>query len=280
MLTMATASAAATASSYSTRWRPELNAAVADAALPNATFPSHCALAVVGAGWGGAYLAWRLSVDTNTFNASDVCIFEANGRVGGRIYSIHGLPNFADLAVDVGGYRFQETQRLPADLVWSALKLPTQCYDWQCAQKCEGTTCYVIKDAYGNNHGYATGIETMLGEVEAAAGVGKKGVFFSTRLTKVTPAPLVSPSAARLTFAGGQSVTADTVLLNLPGNAIEGLDKSSLLFAGPANVSRALNSVWTFPSRPAGLQSARPRRRCALTPWRRAHANARGRGRR
>ena len=37
----------------------------------------------------------------------------------------------------MGGYRFQETQRLPADLVWSALKLPTQCYDWECAQSCE-----------------------------------------------------------------------------------------------------------------------------------------------
>ena len=144
---------------FRSRWRPDLGFAVADAtALPDA-LPAHCRLAVVGAGWGGAYFAWRMAVDTKTVDAKDVCVFEANGRVGGRIYSIHGLPNFADLAVDVGGYRFQQTQKLPADLVWKALKLPTQCYDWQCAANCEGTTCYVIKDAYGNNEGYATGID-------------------------------------------------------------------------------------------------------------------------
>ena len=134
--------------SFQTRWNPDLRTTVADAALTddNTEYPKHCDLAVVGAGWGGAYVAYRMAVDTNTVNASRVCVFEANGRVGGRIYSIHGLPNFADVAVDVGGYRFQETQRLPADLVWSALKLPTVCYDWQCATQCEGNTCYVIKD--------------------------------------------------------------------------------------------------------------------------------------
>ena len=83
-----------------------------------------CELAVIGAGWGGVYFAWRLAVDAKLMNASSVCVFEANGRAGGRIFSIHGLPQFAVLAVDVGGYRFQETQRLPADLVWSALELP------------------------------------------------------------------------------------------------------------------------------------------------------------
>jgi hypothetical protein len=78
-----------------------------------------------------------------------------------------GLPNFADITVDVGGYRFQESQKLPADLVWKALELPTTCYDWKCAQACEGVTCYVIKDAYGNNAGYATAIEAMLAKLEA-----------------------------------------------------------------------------------------------------------------
>ena len=215
------------AASFRARWNPASATAIAPAALDSQEqYPDHCSLAVVGAGWGGAYAAWRLAVDTQTVDASKVCIFEANGRVGGRIYSIHGLPHFADLAVDVGGYRFQETQRLPADLVWSALKLPTTCYDWQCAQQCEGTTCYVLKDSYGNNAGYATGIETMLGEVEAAGGPGKQ-VFFASTLTGVSAAPAVSASASTLHFANGQAVTADKVILNLPGNAIQNLAKSA-----------------------------------------------------
>ena len=38
----------------------------------------------MGAGWGGAYTAWRLGVDTNTVAAGSICIFEANSRVGER----------------------------------------------------------------------------------------------------------------------------------------------------------------------------------------------------
>jgi len=239
---------ASVAADFQTRWHAASHTGMASAALDaNVAYPKHCSLAVVGAGWGGAYMAFRLAVDTNTVNATSVCVFEANGRVGGRIYSIHGLPHFADLAVDVGGYRFQQTQRLPADLVWSALELPTACYDWECAQQCEGTTCYVIKDAYGNNAGYATPIEAMLGHVEAA-GAGRQ-VYFASELKKISPAPSVSPSATTLTFGNGQSVTADTVVLNMPSNAIENLDKSSLLFRQPAtpkNVSKLLGEVNTF----------------------------------
>jgi hypothetical protein len=75
--------------------------------------------------------------------------------VGGRIFSIRGLPPAPDLALDAGGYRFIETDLLPAQLVWDAIRLPTSCYVWQCAGGCEGSgNCYVIKDTYGNNFGY------------------------------------------------------------------------------------------------------------------------------
>jgi hypothetical protein len=80
--------AAAQENAFRSNWQPHLQAATADEAV-NVTRPTHCKLAVVGAGWGGAYLAWRLAVDTTTVNASDVCVFEANGRVGGRIFSVH-----------------------------------------------------------------------------------------------------------------------------------------------------------------------------------------------
>jgi protoporphyrinogen oxidase len=62
-----------------------------------------CELAVVGAGWGGVYAAWRLAIDTKTIPARGVCVFEANGRVGGRVFSVRDLPHFGELTIDVGG---------------------------------------------------------------------------------------------------------------------------------------------------------------------------------
>jgi len=223
------------ATRFQSKWRPDLQRAVAVDHEAPTRFPAHCDLAVVGAGWGGAYMAWRLSVDTKTVNASNVCVFEANGRVGGRIFSVRDLPHFGDLAIDVGGYRFQEVQKLPADLVFSALKMPTACYDWSCQAECEGVKCYVIKDSYGNNRGYATVIEEMLGEVEDA-GAGTQ-VYFGARLTGVYAVSAAegaavgaAPKAVQLKFATGESVIADKVVLNLPGNAVNGLDNSSVLF--------------------------------------------------
>ena len=91
---------------FRAKYREEDGRVLADAALhSNADLPRHCDLAVVGAGWGGVYAAWRMSIDTTTVSPDRVCVFEANGRVGGRILSVHGLPHFGDLALDVGGYR-------------------------------------------------------------------------------------------------------------------------------------------------------------------------------
>jgi len=218
--------ASASAWRFQAKWRPELGTAVSDAALEqqklrlalgaNATVPLHCDLAVVGAGWGGAYFAWRMSIDTDTVDPNNVCVFEANGRVGGRIFSMRGLPAAPDLAIDAGGYRFIETDLLPAQLVWNALKLPTACYDWQCAGGCEGDgNCYIMKDAYGNNFGYAWPIEVMLGQIEDM-GDGTQ-VYFGHELTGITPSV---GRTTKLTFSNGASVTASKVLLNIPGNAI------------------------------------------------------------
>lgn len=230
---------------FQSRWDASLGRTRSLATPP--AYPQHCDLAVVGAGWGGAYLAWRLSVDTNTVDASKVCVFEANGRVGGRVFSVRDLPHFGDLTVDVGGYRFQETQKLPADLVFSALKLETACYDYSCQANCEGTVCHVIKDAYGNNRGYATVIERMLGEVEDA-GAGSQ-VFFGALLTAVHAAPAAAGKrATQLVFANGETVTAGKLVLNLPGNAIEGLDPASVIFSDATKQAKEwLGKVAAFP---------------------------------
>jgi len=229
---------------FRAQYRADRHEAVADAALlSSAEAPAHCDLAVVGAGWGGVYSAWRLSIDTQTVKADNVCVFETNGRVGGRIYSIHGLPHFGDLALDVGGYRFIETDLLPASLVWDALKLPTGCYDWQCAGGCEGSAnCYVIQDAYGNNYGYSWPIETMLGQIEDG-GAGQQ-VFFGKTLTNVSAAPLL-PGGVVLHFSDGSKVSASTAILNMPGNAIANLGDASLPLSGATPLeSRTLKSVY------------------------------------
>ena len=84
------ATAAAPDGAFRTRW--DGRRAVAVESKADTSLPTHCDLAVVGAGWGGAYLAWRLSVDDGTTVApAGVCVFEANSRVGGRIYSVRDL---------------------------------------------------------------------------------------------------------------------------------------------------------------------------------------------
>lgn len=68
--------------------------------------PSDCHVAIVGAGIGGVYTAWRLTVDTNTVTANHVCIFEAKSRPGGRIATVRSpIPGFEDFTVDLGAYR-------------------------------------------------------------------------------------------------------------------------------------------------------------------------------
>lgn len=220
---------------------------IADAAKMPSIMPSHCKLAVVGAGWGGAYAAWRLAIDdAKQLGPSDVCVFEATNRVGGRVYSVHDLPGFGDMALDVGGYRFKEYDLLPAQLVWDPLKLPTACYDYNCSAQCEGANCYVIKDAYGNNAGYATPIETMLGQIEDE-GEGQQ-VFFGKQLSGIYAAAPASRQV-RLRFDDNSTVVADKVVLNIPGTALENLDKSSVIFTKSSKqAKKALNNVRRTPA--------------------------------
>lgn len=49
-----------------------------------------CDITIAGGGAGGIYSAWRLVKDVGVAGSS-ICIFEADTRLGGRIYSIRGL---------------------------------------------------------------------------------------------------------------------------------------------------------------------------------------------
>lgn len=71
----------------------------------NSTLPNpKCKLAVIGAGSGGLYTAMRL-LEEKRVNGTDICIFEATDRVGGRLYSLRGFGPENDISVDAGGYR-------------------------------------------------------------------------------------------------------------------------------------------------------------------------------
>ena len=130
-----------------------------------------CDLAVVGAGPGGAYVAWRYALARPS---STVCIFEQNTRVGGRVHSMRGQGPKEDLVVEAGAYRFATNETcihfknlsmciytpILKHLILDALKLPTKAYDpvvgaWD-------HVLHVITDSHGHDAGYKTFVEAMV----------------------------------------------------------------------------------------------------------------------
>ena len=59
-------------------------------------------VAVVGGGVSGVYSAWRLAASGR---AGTVCVFEASGRIGGRLLSVTP-PGIPDARVELGGMRY------------------------------------------------------------------------------------------------------------------------------------------------------------------------------
>ena len=57
-------------------------------------------VAIIGAGVGGTYAAWRL----RTRNLS-ITMYELSDRVGGRMHTVH-FPNTPDINVELGAMRF------------------------------------------------------------------------------------------------------------------------------------------------------------------------------
>lgn len=143
-----------------------------------------CDVSVVGAGWAGAYLAWRLSADVSGFKDSvheagaagvrAVCLFEAYRRPGGRTYSVR----IGDYVVDAGAYRFAGDMHLPADLI-RALGFLRNCYDPTCKDDdVSGEVPWPyeeplskIVDFAGRHLGYGSAIDKMLDQVTLAGGV-------------------------------------------------------------------------------------------------------------
>ncbi|HEY6831576.1 MAG TPA: NAD(P)/FAD-dependent oxidoreductase [Pseudolabrys sp.] len=66
-------------------------------------------IAIVGAGVGGLYTAWRLLEGGRA--PGGIGIFEASGRVGGRLFSV-AMPGTSGIAAEFGGMRFPASQAL------------------------------------------------------------------------------------------------------------------------------------------------------------------------
>mmetsp|Transcript_86494 Transcript_86494/g.253157 ORF Transcript_86494/g.253157 Transcript_86494/m.253157 type:complete len:521 (-) Transcript_86494:147-1709(-) len=191
-----------------------------------------CKVGIVGAGWGGIYVSWRLGVDTGPekggVDAKDICIFEAYGRPGGRTYDTH----VSDYLVDVGAYRFAGDMHLPADLIETALKLPSVCYDPTCTDDdVRGEVVWPyneplrkVVDFAGRNAGYGAPLELMLGQLRSAGA----RVQFGAELSGVEQAA----EGWRLHFLSGSSAEVGSLVLNVPRivlSRVTGLQKA---FAG------------------------------------------------
>eukprot|EP01059_Diplonema_ambulator_P000994 TRINITY_DN1076_c0_g1_i1.p1 TRINITY_DN1076_c0_g1~~TRINITY_DN1076_c0_g1_i1.p1 ORF type:complete len:479 (+),score=172.71 TRINITY_DN1076_c0_g1_i1:48-1484(+) len=208
----------------------------AAAAASDFDIPASCKVSIVGSGYSGSYFAWRLAVDTHRYKASDVCVFEANDRVGGRVYTVRDYPEMEDLEIELGAYRFDSEDKLPADLITKALRLDSRCYGNNCTGvSCHwwsnrADTCMKVADIYGNAR-YSQVIETMLEQLKSAGaqvfrGVTVKGVHEGSGIVWRT-----GKKRAVLTFVGRpERVQTDVVLVNSPLSAMSLFDSDSVMF--------------------------------------------------
>lgn len=80
------------------------------ASLAQAGATIHCNVAVIGAGAGGLHTAYQLSKLPKSNPLSNVCVFEKENRVGGRIYDVALDPSQPEKVFGMGALRVMETQ--------------------------------------------------------------------------------------------------------------------------------------------------------------------------
>jgi hypothetical protein len=173
-------------------------------------------------------------VDEKRFRGSDLCIFEASQRFGGRTYTIfgHELPELKGLNLDIGAYRFAFQQHLPADLLRGPLNMSTTCYIPSCKPEPldDNLVLHKLVDpSTGDSAGYGSALVAMMKQLSA------KGVqmFLGHKLDAIHGS---GPRGAELVWATeGQQGSVTTyaeegVLLNLPRHALQALRPDSVIF--------------------------------------------------
>eukprot|EP00929_Paragymnodinium_shiwhaense_P114667 TRINITY_DN83133_c0_g1_i1.p1 TRINITY_DN83133_c0_g1~~TRINITY_DN83133_c0_g1_i1.p1 ORF type:complete len:535 (+),score=122.97 TRINITY_DN83133_c0_g1_i1:63-1607(+) len=192
-----------------------------------------CDVASVGGGWSGIYFAYRHFRDGHV-PGSKICIFEASERIGGRTYSVpvdvvgHGRAKPDKWVIDVGAYRFTPDMHLPGDLILHDLKLPTACYEPDCAPANKdfppgfmfnySAPLRRIIDPANKNlpAGYATALKAMVERMRE----GGVRVMMNSELVDIKKG---EDDFAILEFADSKTVVAKKVLLNLPRTPLQRL---------------------------------------------------------
>lgn len=104
---------------------------------------SQCKVSIVGGGVGGLHTAFRL-INSSTYLAGEVCVFEASNRVGGRAYSVRGATPIPD-SIDIGAHGYKPLQHRVMDaIVNQVLHLTTACR----SRTQNKSTCYDLGDSY------------------------------------------------------------------------------------------------------------------------------------
>jgi len=210
-----------------------------------------CDLAIVGAGPGGVYLAARAALDDPT--EPDVCVFERNSRVGGRIHSLRNQGPKSDLVVEAGAYRFvlnktcmdiegydwclntPLTRGIVRDylkLNWTRYNPDPAAWDHKLAK---------ITTADGADAGFKTFVEDL---ADRANATGRFRLFFGAEVTGVD----ATSDGFAIRLADGGAASATKVALNLPQQPLlRVLAGSSGLADVEEDVPDVLHSMISFP---------------------------------
>jgi len=214
--------------------------------------PINCEIAVIGAGPGGAYSAFRL-VEGRV--SKSVCLFEQLGRVGGRVHSLRNVGPRKDLVVETGAYRFALNKTcapLASDVRWcidtpvtthtivNRLGLKWKRYD-PLASQWDNWLAKIVDDQ-GEDRGYLTFVEQLVALVEASD-FGR--VMMRHELESMH---LADGGGYELRFANGAVARAAHVILNVPQHPLlRILARSTGVGPGPGATADALHAVIAFP---------------------------------
>mmetsp|Transcript_79715 Transcript_79715/g.141123 ORF Transcript_79715/g.141123 Transcript_79715/m.141123 type:complete len:487 (+) Transcript_79715:62-1522(+) len=202
-------------------------------AVPLSVTPQSCKFAVVGGGWAGIYAAWRVVVDEKIYNGSDVCLFEASGRFGGRTYTVFAdeFPQLEGLNLDIGAYRFAFQQHLPADLLRGPLNMSTGCYIPSCKPDPldDNLVLHRLVDPTSRvSIGYGSALGVMMQQLST------RGVHMLLH-HKLDAIYALGEHDVKLLWNEGSAIPekvtrADVVFLNLPRHGLNNLAPDSVVF--------------------------------------------------
>ena len=231
-----------------------------EATAAAAAADQRCDFAVVGAGAGGVYAAWRLATSAEQpVEPSQICVFERLPHVGGRTYTLHNQGPRHDLQVDLGATVFCDCLPTSATcgecngmmtplmkgVIQNALKLPNGPYrNHPAPSDTDYKGCNKLTKTTGSreNAGFDSYIEGMANQ---SAALGVRFFFGYDLQSLIAPAPATPSSGAlpadsiatsaaaaaesttALAFLNGETVAAGSVMLNMPVYPLNKLMRAS-----------------------------------------------------